>query len=196
MMARSRLQSIVGRTPRLPPSPPPRFPLSPSSTPPTFHEPSLPPVRDANGGWRCRGLARRSGALHLSESCHFRTNNSTPSSIRRNHLPAVCSTFHHPSNFILKTYVSSFWCTMLSFSWPPVSSPYPQQAPQTSPYVVDAPPPCVLGIPQTILSFGHYRLISLGSCLGKRVDVRQGVVFALPFPTSEVSEEHGVVNSL
>ena len=67
MMTRPRLQSILGRTPPLPPTPAPR--------------------RD---GWRCRGLRV---SLYSSASCNFRMNASAPSSTGRNHLPAslVCT---------------------------------------------------------------------------------------------------------
>ena len=66
-------------------------------------------------GWRCRSLcallcsfARCSAALRHSVSCQFGMNNSAPSSTRRNHLPAFGAAFHHPSNFIPKTDISSF----------------------------------------------------------------------------------------
>ena len=42
--------------------------------------------------------------------------------------------------------------------------------------------------------FAHYCLYALASCFRKHIDVRDGVVTALPFPSAEASEEHGVVN--
>ena len=117
-MARPRLQSLGQDALPFSPSPP-RLPPS--------GRVEMPTVDGAAAAFACR-----SAPLHLSGACHFRMNDSAPSSTRRNHLPAFCASFRHPSYFTPKADIPSFRCTIQSFSCP-LSSPYPQQAPQTSP---------------------------------------------------------------
>ena len=57
--------------------------------------------------------------LYSSPRYTISVDDSAPSSTRRNHLPAFCAAFHHPSNLIPKADISSFRCTTHSFSCPP-----------------------------------------------------------------------------
>ena len=83
----------------------PPFALPPFPPPPSRFE--MPTVDAAAAAFACC-----SAALHLSASCHFRMNDFAPSSTRRNHLPALCAFFRHPSNFISKTDISFFRCAI------------------------------------------------------------------------------------
>ena len=106
MMARPMLQSLGQDAP---PSP---LHSNPLRSPPDRLE--MPTVDGAAAAFACR-----SAALHLSAACHFRMNGSAPSSTRRNKLPAFFANFRHSSNFTQKADISSFRCSIQSFSCPP-----------------------------------------------------------------------------
>ena len=135
MMAKPRVQSLGHDAPPSPPSPSPR------------------PLRDADGGWRCRSLC--------ASLCSFASVIFMPiphdqlGSLFYSSKPfaGLLSSLSPPLNFIphKDQYITPS-DEPSSFSLAPLSGRYPPQAPETSPSVADAPPPYVLRIPQAISS--------------------------------------------
>ena len=93
MAARPRLQSL-GEDDPLPSLPSPALPPFPFALSP------LPPLRFvfvSTVGGAAAAFECRPAALQLSASCDYGVNISVTSSTRRNHLPAFCAAFLHPS---------------------------------------------------------------------------------------------------
>ena len=117
-----------------------------------FGSPSPRPLTDADGEWRCRSLC--------ASLCSFAFLRFMP--IRHEQLGSLLYS-SKPSASLLSSLSPPFEFHSERPTYPPsddpfspflapLSSPYPQQAPQTSSSVADAPPLYVLQIPQTIYS--------------------------------------------
>ena len=103
-------------------------------------------------------FACRSEAFQLSASCHFRINESAPSSTRRNQLPVFCAAFRNPSYASQHAGISSFRCTIQSFSCPPE---YP--LPPTSPPNITLYGRCSSPIRATSPANNTLRLLTVAS---------------------------------
>ena len=154
--------SLLGMRPNLPPSHPP-----PSLPPPPPGHLEMPTVDGA-----AAAFARRYAALRLSVSCPFCMYSSVPSSIRGNHLPVFLAASHHPSNFILKTGISSLRLSIQSFSCPPEKPLLPTSSPDITLCGRCSSPIRAANPAKQNSPFAHYCRYALGSRLGNSVGVR------------------------
>ena len=171
MMAKPRVQSLGHDAPPSPPSPSPR------------------PLRDADGGWRCRSLC--------TSLCSFASLRFVPfpheqlDSVLYSSKPSACLLSSLSPTFEVHSKDRHILLQMIHpvFLFPPWVALTPNKLPRHHALWQTLLPHTCHEFRKQNPPFAHYyRLNALGICLGKRVGVRYGVVVALPFPPSKASE--------